>query len=377
MAYGLRPASFTALLIAAAYHSLSLQLCSAAAAADGAALSDRAAEHLLSETSSTTPSTTPASEAAMGLADESVVIKDFASNSNETTWAISQTAHRGGVLQMVMHQQDGATDEAEAKYFRLTLRGLQQSSIIGLSHQLGVEHESIDDRSFMNGRIVPQTVLSMLPRFALLTFSADTNYEKDLADAAVNPHVVDNTLLSLELLEVTAFFKDTGDGATVVYNVKIVKGHDILGADIVLSTRNGSIATETSGIHALDFVEFQSAILLVDCFTEFSIAQQQANGFSNTKQQMPIWKPLRSLKGNIAANYIRNVAELSSSSPAEDDAVFDAVVKAQGWSTLWVPLYGVSTIALCCTPALQVWNVFATLGITLPAYLVALWCCIV
>lgn len=296
-------------------------------------------------------------QAAQQLIAESTGVDD------EVTWAISQTAHLGGHLKKIEKEVSGAED-ASTQYYKLTLRGITESSIVTVSNHAAVAGAPDDEAPRI--KTVQQTVLPGLPRFAMLTISTDKNYEKDLVDSVTNPHVVDNILISLELLEMVDFVENAGQqseaegGATAVYVARLTKG-----ADIMLNTYNGSISAEVPRWEALDNIDFESGVLVADYFRNPS-AELAAGGGGR--------ESLRSLKAKMVVNYIRNIAKIRGS----DDDDMDAIVKAQGLLTWWVPIYGIVTIVACCPAAFGFGvTTLPSVGVTLIPAILTMTCCLI
>jgi len=288
------------------------------------------------------------------------------------TWAISQTAHLGGHLKKTNTRVAGVGAVEDVQYYKLTLRGITESSIVTL------KHDSVADADEVVGsgeqpdiRSIPQTMLRGLPRFAMLTVSTDKHYEDDIKDAVTNPRVVENMLISLELLEMVDFFEDNGKskdtpnkGSTAVYVARLTKG-----TDIVLSTYNGSISTDAPHWDALDHIEFESGVLVVDYFVDPSSNQM------TTGERAAGNPSLRSLQGKMVSNYVRNIAKIRGSN--EDDDL-NTIVKAQGWATWWIPIYGFATISICCPAAFGFGaTTLPSFGITALPAIFAFTCCLI
>merc|ERR1712007_124066 len=110
--------------------------------------------------------------------------------------------------------------------------------------------------------------------------------------------------------------------------------------------------------------DFLRAVLLVDTSPN-QIADAVA---ADDHHEVSSWKSLRSLKSNIAANYLNNMGKRS---PVPDN---EAVVKARGLLTWYIPVWGPATISVCCPFALNAWVMIPTWGTTFPIWLLSVWC---
>lgn len=231
-----------------------------------------------------------------------------------------QTASAGGELTPIESGDDST--------YSLTLHGVIDPLIISNSQWNTSDPFRLLDSSAIVSEI-------RFPAFALLAMNHSNS----------SSGTFDESLVSLELLEILHMQQYTrNDSMEMETETRIAISYKVKAGELVLNTLNNTVYEQQ-----LPPSSFRQGKLMIDLQSN---TQAEAKSPSSTRDAYNDDAHIGGLKslhhyvnsGQISDNYKYNsITRQVKSSHADDTQV-----RAQGLLTWWVPVYGVSSILLCC-----------------------------